>query len=454
MNELLTLSELQLLIRDSLYLSLPDMYWVKAEISEIKENYNGHCYLELVEKNSGDINIKARLRAVIWSNRYRFIKTFFENSAGESIKAGMKILVKVRIEYHEIYGLSLAINDIDPAFTIGEMAMKRQQILKKLEDEGVLNMNKELEFPYVPQRIAVVSSRSAAGYTDFMKHLSENNNGYVFYSYLFEAPLQGSETESGIISALERIAGHIEKFDVVVIIRGGGSQTDLSWFDNYNIAYFITQFPIPVITGIGHEKDFSVTDIVAHRSLKTPTAVADFLVDCMINAENHILEIRNELTGISLKIFEQTKERIISAKVRLIPMARLMISGFREELSATLVDMISTGKEYVHRAKLIPESRKARLASGTKSLLNSRSNMISGFSQSIGKNSKSFILTCDNTLNGFENSLKILNPVNVLNRGYTITSMNGKIIKDRYELKEEDQIETRFRDGSVKSRIL
>lgn len=454
MNELLTLSELQLLIRDSLYLSLPDMYWVKAEISEIKENYNGHCYLELVEKNSGDINIKARLRAVIWSNRYRFIKTFFENSAGESIKAGMKILVKVRIEYHEIYGLSLAINDIDPAFTIGEMAMKRQQILKKLEDEGVLNMNKELEFPYVPQRIAVVSSRSAAGYTDFMKHLSENNNGYVFYSYLFEAPLQGSETESGIISALERIAGHIEKFDVVVIIRGGGSQTDLSWFDNYNIAYFITQFPIPVITGIGHEKDFSVTDIVAHRSLKTPTAVADFLVDCMINAENHILEIRNELTGISLKIIEQTKERIISAKVRLIPMARLMISGFREELSAALVDMISTGKEYVHRAKLIPESRKARLASGTKSLLNSRSNMISGFSQSIGKNSKSFILTCDNTLNGFENSLKILNPVNVLNRGYTITSMNGKIIKDRYELKEEDQIETRFRDGSVKSRIL
>ena len=454
MNELLTLSELQLLIRDSLYLSLPDMYWVKAEISEIKENYNGHCYLELVEKNSGDINIKARLRAVIWSNRYRFIKTFFENSAGESIKAGMKILVKVRIEYHEIYGLSLAINDIDPAFTIGEMAMKRQQILKKLEDEGVLNMNKELEFPYVPQRIAVVSSRSAAGYTDFMKHLSENNNGYVFYSYLFEAPLQGSETESGIISALERIAGHIEKFDVVVIIRGGGSQTDLSWFDNYNIAYFITQFPIPVITGIGHEKDFSVTDIVAHRSLKTPTAVADFLVDCMINAENHILEIRNELTGISLKIIEQTKERIISAKVRLIPMARLMISGFREELSATLVDMISTGKEYVHKAKLIPESRKARLASGTKSLLNSRSNMISGFSQIIGKNSKSFILKCDNTLNGFENSLKILNPVNVLNRGYTITSMNGKIIKDSYELKEEDQIETRFRDGSVKSRIL
>jgi len=203
----------------------------------------------------------------------------------------------------------------------------------------------EIEFPFIPQRIAIISSRSAAGYTDFMKHLSGNSNGYVFYSSLFEAPLQGSDTERGIISALERIAGHIENFDVVVIIRGGGSQTDLSWFDNYNIAYFITQFPVPVITGIGHEKDLSVTDIVAHRSLKTPTAVADFLVECMLNAENYIIEISNKLTDRSLKIIEQTKEWMISAKMKLIPLARIMISGFREELSSTLVNMISTGKE-------------------------------------------------------------------------------------------------------------
>jgi len=454
MNEMLTLSELQLLIRDSLYLSLPDMYWVKAEITEIRENYNGHCYLELVEKNSGDTNVKARVRAVIWNNRYRFIKTYFENSAGESLKAGMKILVKVRIEYHEIYGLSLAINDIDPAFTIGEMAMKRQQILKKLEDEGVLNMNKEIEFPFIPQRIAIISSRSAAGYSDFLKHLSENSYGYIFYSSLFEAPLQGSDTERGIISALERIAGHIENFDVVVIIRGGGSQTDLSWFDNYNIAYFITQFPVPVITGIGHEKDLSVTDIVAHRSLKTPTAVADFLVECMLNAENYIIEISNELTDRSLKIIEQTKEWMISAKMKLIPLARIMISGFREELSSTLVNMISTGKEYVHRAKLIPESQKGRLSSGMRSIINNSSSLISGFSQSTVKNSKNFILSRGKTLAGYENSLKILDPVNVLNRGYTITSMKGKIIKDSVELKEDDQIETRFRDGTIKSRVV
>jgi len=275
MNEKLSLTELQLIIKDSLYLALPDMYWVVAEISEIKENYNGHCYLELVEKHPDEISIRSRVKAVIWSSRYRFIKSFFENSAGESLRDGLKILIRVKIEYHEIYGLSLVINDIDPAFTIGEMALKRQQILKKLEDEGVITMNRDLDFPVVPQRIAVISSANAAGYTDFMKHLKENSFGYVFYTALIETPMQGRETESGLIKALERIASHLDKFDLAVIIRGGGSQTDLSWFDNYNIAYYITQFPLPVITGIGHEKDLSVTDIVAHRSLKTPTAVAD-----------------------------------------------------------------------------------------------------------------------------------------------------------------------------------
>ena len=209
------------------------------------------------EKQPDDKNIRARARAVIWSNRYRFLKPFFENVAGESLREGLKVLVKVRVEYHEIYGLSLVISDIDPSFTLGDLAVKRQMILKKLEEDGVLNMNRELEFPLFPQRIAVISSRSAAGYTDFIKHIGENSYGYVFYTALFEAAMQGTETETSIIEALDRIAEKIELFDVIVIIRGGGSQTDLSWFDNYSIAYYITQFPLPVLTGIGHEKDLS-----------------------------------------------------------------------------------------------------------------------------------------------------------------------------------------------------
>jgi exodeoxyribonuclease VII large subunit len=410
MNEKLSLTELQLIIKDSLYLALPDMYWVVAEISEIKENYNGHCYLELVEKHPDEISIRSRVKAVIWSSRYRFIKSFFENSTGESLRDGLKILVRVKIEYHEIYGLSLVINDIDPAFTIGEMALKRQQILKKLEDEGVLTMNKDLDFPVVPQRIAVISSANAAGYTDFMKHLKGNSFGYVFHTALFETPMQGKETESGLIKALDRIASQLDKFDLAVIIRGGGSQTDLSWFDNYNIAYYITQFPLPVITGIGHEKDLSVTDIVAHRSLKTPTAVADFIIDCMNNAENHLVDLSNEITERSMLMLEKSKKKIETARLRLIPVARAQLS-----LNGTAI---------IRKKEILVSSSKNRL-----SIIN-------------------------NLLTGFNNSLKILNPENVLKRGYTITSMNGKILKKSKQLKKDDVLDTKFSDGSASSKVI
>ena len=357
MNEKLSLTELQLAIKDSLYLALPDMYWVIAEISEIKENYNGHCYLELIEKHPDDINIRARVRAVIWNSRYRFLKTFFENSAGESIREGMKILVRVKVEYHEVYGLSLVINDIDPAFTLGDMAVRRQQIIRRLEYEGVISMNRELEIPLLPQRIAVISSGSAAGYTDFINHLKNNNFGYVFYTALFETPVQGKETETGVIKALEKIAGHLDKFDLAVIIRGGGSQTDLSWFDSYAIAYYITQFPVPVITGIGHDKDLSVTDIVANVSLRTPTAVADFLIEKMNEAENLISELGASVNDMVKTMLDEAGRKVETALFRLAPVTRMMISGFRALLSSVETEMTRTGKSFLARAGSIPTQR-------------------------------------------------------------------------------------------------
>jgi exodeoxyribonuclease VII large subunit len=454
MNEKLSLTELQLIIKDSLYMALPDMYWVMAEISEIKENYNGHCYLELVEKHPDEVSIRSRVKAVIWSNRFRFLKSFFENSTGESLREGLKILVRVKIEYHEIYGLSLVINDIDPAFTLGEMALKRQQILKKLEEDGVLTMNKDLDFPVVPQKIAVISSRNAAGYTDFMKHLTGNSYGYVFYTALIETPMQGNETEAGVINALEKIAGHLELFDLAVIIRGGGSQTDLSWFDNYNIAYYITQFPLPVITGIGHEKDLSVTDIVAYKSLKTPTAVADYLIECMSNAENRLIEMSNEIIEKSQLILEENKIRIDSSRLKLIPVARAMISEFKEELSGIIIDTINTGKEYIMRAGLFPANHKSRLISGARTNLSVNSSFLTGKKQSLVSHSKSFLFNFNNKMAVLDNSLNILDPENVLKRGYTITSLNGKIIKKRIQLKKDDLINTRFTDGTVNSKVV
>ena len=449
----LSLTELQLMIRDSLYLTLPDMYWVIAEISEIRENYSGHCYLELVEKHPEEHSIRARVRAIVWSNRYRFLKTFFENTTGESLKEGLKILIRVKIEYHEIYGLSLVINDIDPAFTMGEMALRRQQIIMRLEEEGILNMNKELDFPVVPQRIAIISSRNAAGYTDFMKHLTENSFGYRFYTSLIDTPMQGSETEGGVIAALEKIASVIELFDVVVIIRGGGSQTDLSWFDNYNIAYYITQFPLPVLTGIGHEKDMSVTDIVAHLALKTPTAVADHLVKCMNNADNHLMEMSSAIMERADEIVRESRERVDSFRMKLIPVARLMISDIREKLSGRIINLVNTGKGYLVRVGHIPASQRSRLVSATNNLLSAKTLHFDRSRHDLKAFSAALISMKMTRIGSLSTSLNILNPENVLRRGFTITSRDGKIIKVGSELKSDDLISTRFIDGSVQSRV-
>jgi exodeoxyribonuclease VII large subunit len=454
MDERLSLTELQLIIKDSLYMALPDMYWVIAEIAEIKVNYSGHCYLELVEKQPDNVSISARIRGVIWNSRYRFLKPFFENSTGESIREGLKILFRAKIEYHEIYGLSLVIIDIDPSFTLGELALKRQQILKRLEREGVLTMNKDLDFPQVPQRIAVISSSNAAGYSDFITHLRENSYGYVFYTALFDTPMQGSDTQTGVIRSLDRIAQHAELFDVVVIIRGGGSQTDLSWFDNYDIAYYITQFPVPVLTGIGHEKDLSVTDIVAWQALKTPTAVADFLIECMVSAEDHLNEMSRGITDMSLVILERNKSLIDSARLKLIPLAKMSVSEFRSGLSDIIIKMINTGKEYLMNARLFPENQRSRLVSGAASCLSANRNSVNQVKKNLSSGSEIFLSMRKNEIAGFENMLKILDPDNVLRRGYTITSKKGRIIKSGSELSKDDIIDTRFSDGSVRSKVV
>jgi exodeoxyribonuclease VII large subunit len=405
----LSLYELQLIIRDSLYMALPDMYWVVAEISELKENYAGHCYLELIEKQPDEKNIKARVRAVMWCKRYNFLKSFFENSTGETLREGIKVLVKAKVEYHELYGLSLVICDIDPAFTVGDMAVKRLQIIRRLEQEGVFTMNKDLELPLCIQRIAVISSAGAAGYTDFMNHLTLNSSGYVFYTKLFESAMQGADTEEGITGALDRIAAHAGMFDVVAIIRGGGSQLDLSWFDNYSIAYHVTQFPLPVLTGIGHDKDLSVTDMVANTSLKTPTALAGFILDHVAAVEARLTDSGNALKEKSRLIIERKKNRIETFGLKLLPLSKMLISRISELLA---------------RAET-----------------------------ALRNDSRNIIRLRKSEIENFQRALVILNPDNVLSRGYTMTMKNGRIIKKSLELKGGDLIDTKFSDGSITSRV-
>lgn len=454
MTEKVSLTELQLIIRDSLYLALPDFYWVIAEISELKENNAGHCYLELIEKQADDKNVRARVKAIIWANRYRFIKAFFRDSTGETLREGLKVLVKIKIEYHELYGLSLIISDIDPAFTLGEMALKRQLIINKLEQEGVFSMNKELTFPIVPQRIAVISSKNAAGYTDFMNHLKSNSYGYVFYTALIEASLQGTETEQGIINALDRIALNLDLFDLVVIIRGGGSQSDLSWFDNYNIAYHITQFPLPVITGIGHEKDVSVTDMVAHLALKTPTAVADFIIDSIYAADNHILNMCSDIIDASRNVLEKNRNRIETSAIKLSPLVRVLLSEIKEQLSSLLLEINNKGKNRLSMAALISANQRSRLSSAAKSFISANVTSLEKNIQKLVTNCLTFLTENKNGVNYMENKLELLNPENILKRGYSITTLDGKCVKDSTQIKEGDMIDTQLLKGSLRSKVL
>lgn len=453
MSEKLSLSELQLIIRDSLYTALPGHYWVIAEISEIKENYAGHCYLELIEKHPEELNVRARVRGIIWSKRYRFLKPLFENIAGESLRDGIKVLVRAKIEYHEVYGISLVINDIDPAFTIGDMALKRQQIIRRLEDEGVISMNRELEFPILPKRIAVISSKSAAGYSDFIKHLSENNRGYTFSTALFESIMQGHETEVSIISALNRISEYLQLFDAVVIIRGGGSQSDLSWFDNYNLAYHITQFPLPVITGIGHEKDMSVADIVACRNEKTPTAAADFLVSCMAEADDQLMRLGTEISSLSLASIEETGNILDTNRMRLIPNANMLISSEREKLSFKILNLINTGKGLLIREESAPGNQRTRLISSVRKYKEERDSHIKDLLSEIRNLASAGIRKSELLAESFREKLNILDPVNVLRRGYSITSFNGRIITNIEMVEKDDEIETLFSNGKVKSKV-
>jgi exodeoxyribonuclease VII large subunit len=454
MTEKLSLTELQLIIRDSLYLALPDAYWVTAEISELKENNAGHCYLELIEKHPEEKNVRARVKAIIWSKRYGFLRAFFENATGESLREGLKILVKTKVEYHEIYGLSLIISDIDPAFTIGEMAMKRQLVIKKLEQEGVFSMNKEIMFPAVPQRIAVISSKNAAGYSDFINQLKSNSFGYIFYTALIESSLQGTETEQGIMNALDRIALNSHLFDLVVIIRGGGSQSDLNWFDSYNIAYHVTQFPLPVITGIGHDKDVSVTDMVANKSLKTPTAVADFLIDSVNSAENHIIDIGSEIIDASQIIFEKNKNRIDASAIKLFPLAQIMMSHVKDKLSSEIIEIINIGKEFIIRAGLIPSNQESKLASAAKSYSSGKEVTLRRNGQRLIAGSVNYLSVNDVMLKNLGNTLQLLNPENVLQRGFSITSINGRIIKNSDQISKDDQIDTQLFEGTLRSRVV
>lgn len=253
--------------------------WLQAEISELKQNPSGHCYLTLVEKDPGSNALLARASAVVWASTWRMVKPYFEAQTGRSLAPGLSVLVRVQVSYSVLYGLSLVIYDIDPSFTVGELELARQRTIARLEAEGMFDMNAQLSLPLLPRRLAVVSSPTAAGWRDFRRQLEGNEYGFRFRLQLFPAVMQGDTAPESIIGALDQIAAEADSFDAVLIFRGGGGAMDLVCFDDYELAVNVAQFPLPVLTGIGHDHDFHVVDMVAHTHVKTPTALADWLLD-------------------------------------------------------------------------------------------------------------------------------------------------------------------------------
>lgn len=348
-TQYITLRELQRMVRLTLDERFALPVWVSAEVSDLKVNYSGHCYLELIEKGGDNGVPTAQARAVIWRSNYPRIAGYFEAQTGEKLAPGIRILAKVHVTYHELYGFSLQITDIDPAFTLGDMERQRQQTIARLRQEGVWDMNRETTLPHVVQRIAVVSSANAAGYQDFCKELE--NSPYRFTVKLFDAFMQGEAAEASIVDALCRAADRSERFDAVVLIRGGGSRSDLNCFDAYRLCAHIAQLPLPVITGIGHDKDTSIADLVAHTALKTPTAAAGWLVERMARAEGW-------LDGAALQLHEATSTALRTNELRLE-----RLSGDVRRLTAALLTRQTLRLE--HLAELLPDAARDFLARQT-----------------------------------------------------------------------------------------
>ena len=394
------------MVRESIECEMPEEYWVEAELSECRET-RGHCYMELIQKDELSATPVAKAPAKCWANKWLTIRPYFERITGQQLHAGMKVLLQVYPQFHEAYGFSWIVNDIDPTYTIGDMARKRQEIIKKLKDEGVFDLQKELRLPMFCQRIAVISSQTAAGYGDFCNQLADNPYGFKFETQLFPATMQGEGVEQSIINALERI--YDTDYDCVVIIRGGGATSDMSGFDTLALAENVANFPIPIITGIGHERDESILDMVSHTRVKTPTAAAAFLIE-------HLKEVHDVIDSSQDRITRYAQQKLTTLNSQL---------AIVSESIPRLFSLVKTRQE----SKL--DIFEQRMRTSIDRRLTSESHKLELISE----------------------KLKALDPTLLLARGYSITMHNGHAVKDASSLAPGTEIETRLAKGTIHSII-
>ena len=399
-----TLFELNRLVRETIECEMPNEYWVEAELSECRE-LRGHCYMELIEKDEQTATPIAKASAKCWASKWILVRPYFERTTGQRLVAGMKVLIKVYPQFHEAFGFSWIVTDIDPTYTLGDMARKRQEIIRQLKEEGVFDLQKELTLPLFCQRIAVISSETAAGYGDFCNQLADNPYGFQFQTQLFPAIMQGEGVEQSIINALERI--YDQPFDCVVIIRGGGATSDMSGFDTLALAEHVANFPLPIITGIGHDRDESILDMVSHTRVKTPTAAAALLIDHLKEVLDTVNNAQNSIT------------RLVQQKL------------------STLSTQLSSVSEAIPRLFSIVKTRQEA--------------KIDALQQRLPMLIERRFLAENHRLQLMEEKLKALDPQLLLKRGYSITLHKGKAVKDATTLKAGDEIETRLAQGLIHS---
>ncbi len=453
-SEPISLFELNRRIKNILKDGTEPAYWVFGEISELKINASGHCYIELVEKDEVTENLKARSRATIWSSAFRMISSYFESTASIPLSPGLKILVKVTVDFHELYGLSLNITDIEPSYTVGELARKKQEIIDRLIQEGVFDMNRELDFPRLPKRIAVISSETAAGYGDFTDQLLNNEYHFQFLVRLFPAYMQGDDAESSIISALESIHRYEDIFDAVVIIRGGGSQADLSCFNNYRLALHVAQFPLPVLTGIGHEQDETVVDMVAHTKLKTPTAVAEYLVSCFADEFDLLSDWIYRLVQHTEERIEKENSNISNLGYQLSIAVRQLVSEHDLKLRQQKLGLQYVIHDVFSEKHLMTHQYTKDIRNTTREVFLKNMHLLKNIRDLLAGISRTATVQMQNRLNLLESKNQYLDPQDILRRGYSITRQNGKLIKNGELLRKGDALETFFHKGRRKSRVI
>lgn len=449
-----TLSELLGSVRKCVETTYATAYWIRAEISSLSvQRSSGHCYLELEEKREGRSDVVARCRANIWSYNYQSIRAKFEAAGLPALSAGVSILCLVRLVFHEVYGFSLQIQDVDTDYSLGEIARQRQETIKRLEREGVMADNKGHELPRPLQRLAIISSPTAAGYGDFIKQLHRNSYGLRFYTALYIAQMQGEGTGASIIRALERIALSLEHFDAVVIIRGGGSVSELRAFDDYELAYFCTQFPLPIISGIGHDRDVSVLDLVAHTSLKTPTAVAEFLVQAALDEYALVEDLRARLLSASSLLQGERRLHLTQLAMRLPSVATRRLQReqscqheLRQALHLGAQRLLAQQHQSLARKmELLPYLGRGHIAQ--------RLQRLQQETERLKSSTKQCRQQLEQELSSSEKFIRLAHPENTLRRGFALIRRGGEVLGARSTISAGDLLEIQLAEQRITAEV-